>query len=125
MIMDEQQLRFEVYREARIRLTGRHDAKEIPPEYYPKHENIVHEAIKIYRFIMDDTISDFTRKPIEDIEFSKRVLHALSEAGIKFVYELIGSTARQILDIKGMGYHGLNEIKKVLSDEGLYLRRNR
>lgn len=56
---------------------------------------------------------------IEDLPLPTRTLNALKKQGITNLKQLAGLTDEQLADIKNLGEKSLNEVKKLLIEEGL------
>ena len=57
-----------------------------------------------------------------DFLLTKRVIRALARGGINTVDDLLGKTARQLLDIKNFGEGSLQELEAEMAVYGLKLR---
>jgi DNA-directed RNA polymerase subunit alpha len=68
-------------------------------------------------------MTDVLKTRIDSIQLSTRTLNALSEAGIRTVGGLIQKTEKDLLDLDGFGEKGLKELKEVLADFGLALKK--
>ncbi len=68
-------------------------------------------------------MTDVLKTRIDSIQLSTRTLNALSEAGIRTVGGLIQKTEKDLLDLNGFGEKGLKELKEVLDDFGLALKK--
>jgi DNA-directed RNA polymerase subunit alpha len=68
-------------------------------------------------------MTDVLKTRIDSIQLSTRTLNALSEAGIRTVGGLIQKTEKDLLDLDGFGEKGLKELKEVLTDFGLALKK--
>jgi len=68
-------------------------------------------------------LTDVLKTRIDSIQLSTRTLNALSEAGIRTVGGLIQKTEKDLLDLDGFGEKGLKELKEVLTDFGLALKK--
>lgn len=62
------------------------------------------------------------RKKVDELEFSTRVLNALTGAGLKTVGQLLKKSEKKLKDIDGLGDKGIQEIKKALGNLGLTLK---
>lgn len=69
----------------------------------------------------DEEVSSYLEKHIDDIEFSVRTHHALINANIDLISELVQKTEAELLRIPNLGRKSLNEIKEVLNYMGLRL----
>ncbi len=68
-------------------------------------------------------MTDVLKTRIDSIQLSTRTLNALSDAGIRTVGGLIQKTEKDLLDLDGFGDKGLKEVKEVLTDFGLALKK--
>ena len=68
-------------------------------------------------------MTDVLKTRIDSIQLSTRTLNALSDAGIRTVGGLIQKTEKDLLDLDGFGEKGLKELKEVLTDFGLALKK--
>ena len=68
-------------------------------------------------------MTDVLKTRIDSIQLSTRTLNALSDAGIRTVGGLIQKTEKDLLDLDGFGEKGLKELKEVLNDFGLALKK--
>lgn len=68
-----------------------------------------------------DTVNQNIFRPIEDLELSVRAYNCLKSAGINTVAELVQKTENELLKTKNFGRRSLEEIKEVLSKQGLKL----
>lgn len=67
-------------------------------------------------------LSDVLKVRIEELNFSGRVLNALSHAGIRTVGGLVKKTPEDLMKLEGIGEKAVEDIKQVLSGMGLALR---
>ena len=72
-----------------------------------------HEII----LIADKLLSGF-HTPIETLNLSNRAKNCLMRAEIEYVEQLIKLTEKDLLRLRNMGKHTLNEIKEKLIDFG-------
>lgn len=63
------------------------------------------------------------KKKVDELEFSTRVLNALTGAGIKTVGQLLKKSEKRLKDVGGLGDKGIQEIKKALGNLGLTLKQ--
>ncbi len=63
------------------------------------------------------------KKKVDELEFSTRVLNALTVAGIKTVGQLLKKSEKKLQDVGGLGDKGIQEIKKALGNLGLTLKQ--
>ncbi len=68
-------------------------------------------------------LTDVLKTRIDSIQLSTRTLNALSEAGIRTVGGLIQKTEKDLLNLDGFGEKALSELKEVLADFGLELKK--
>ena len=94
------------------------EASAILPETASKSESV-------YSDEEDDSVdlTDVLKTRIDSIQFSTRTLNALSEAGIRTVGGLIQKTEKDLLNLDGFGEKALSELKEVLTDFGLELKK--
>jgi DNA-directed RNA polymerase subunit alpha len=60
-------------------------------------------------------------RSVDELELSVRSANCLQNAGIKYIYELVGKTESEMLKTKNFGRKSLNEIKEILAEMGLSL----
>lgn len=65
---------------------------------------------------------DFLKTRIESLDLSSRTINALINANIRTVGGLARKKEKDILNIEGLGAKGVEEIKKMLSDNGITLK---
>lgn len=70
-----------------------------------------------------EDLTEVLKTRIDSLQFSTRTLNALSDAGIRTVGGLIQKTEEGLLDLEGFGEKGLNEVKDILSNYGLALKK--
>ncbi len=68
-------------------------------------------------------LTDVLKTRIDSIQLSTRTLNALSDAGIRTVGGLIQKTEEDLLELAGFGEKALKELKEVLTDFGLALKK--
>lgn len=66
--------------------------------------------------------ADFLKTRIESLDLSPRTINALTNANIRTVGGLVRKREADILDIEGLGQKGLQEIRDMLSTEGIALK---
>lgn len=71
----------------------------------------------------DDLSGDLLEKPIADLELSVRSRKALQRLDIQTVGELSQKTEDELLGCKNFGQTSLNEIKQILGNFGISLRK--
>ncbi|MDO8560691.1 MAG: DNA-directed RNA polymerase subunit alpha [bacterium] len=64
-----------------------------------------------------------SKKKIDELEFSTRVLNAMNGAGIKTVGQLLKKSDKKLKEIEGLGDKGIQEIKKALGNLGITLKQ--
>jgi DNA-directed RNA polymerase alpha subunit len=70
----------------------------------------------------EDPNNQFLMTKIEDLEISSRSQFVLSNADIKYVYELVQKSPSSLLKLHNFGRKSLNEIIDVLTEQGLTLK---
>lgn len=65
---------------------------------------------------------DILKTKVEDLDLSVRTQKALAGASIRTVAGLSRKTARELLEISGLGEKGVQEIRKALSELGVTLK---
>lgn len=63
------------------------------------------------------------KKKVDELEFSTRVLNALTSSSIKTVGQLLKKSEKRLKDVGGLGDKGIQEIKKALGNLGLTLKQ--
>lgn len=104
------------------------DLKEfIIPDIKPAHVPVMTQEQESENEFGDSSeevdMTDVLKTRIDSIQLSTRTLNALSEAGIRTVGGLIQKTEKDLLDMDGFGEKGLKELKEVLTDFGLALKK--
>ncbi len=102
------------------------DLKEfIVPEISEKVMSIPSDVDSVVETVTESSVdmTDVLKTRIDSIQLSTRTLNALSEAGIRTVGGLIQKTEKDLLDLDGFGEKGLKELKEVLTDFGLALKK--
>lgn len=79
------------------------------------------EALSEVKEEKDNTVEDFLKTRIENLNLSPRTINALTNANIRTVGGLARKKEEGILDIEGLGSKGLQEIKKLLGEHGITL----
>lgn len=72
--------------------------------------------------VHDEEMEDFLKTRVESLDLSARTENALTTAGIRTVGGLARKKEEDILALDGLGEKGLQEIKKVLGDQGIILK---
>lgn len=87
-------------------------------DYLVEKKELEHEAEKSIAY---DKLNENVLKPIEDLELSVRAYNCLKSAGINLIADLIQKTENELLKTKNFGRRSLQEIKEVLTSQGLKL----
>ena len=69
-----------------------------------------------------DDMSEVLKTRIDTLDLSSRILNALTEAGIRTLGGLARKKKEDLLEIEGMGEKGIQEIKRVLTKNGITLK---
>jgi len=69
-----------------------------------------------------DDMSEILKTRIDTLDLSSRILNALTEAGIRTLGGLARKKKEDLLEIEGMGEKGIQEIKRVLTKNGITLK---
>ena len=73
--------------------------------------------------MLEKEVEPFLKKTIRELYFKTvRPVRALESEGIKYVYQLIEKTDKDILRMSNVSFHTLRDIKNTLAEHGLYLR---
>lgn len=89
------------------------------------HFTLIRDAFKKpeeKEVVLQKKEEDITKKKIEDLKLSGRVMNALVDNSIKTVGGIMKKSEKSILELEGMGEAGLKEIKKALKKLGLELK---
>lgn len=70
-----------------------------------------------------EDLTEVLKTRIDSLQLSTRTLNALSDAGIRTVGGLIQKTEEGLLELDGFGDKGLNEVKEILTNYGLALKK--
>ncbi|PCI20653.1 DNA-directed RNA polymerase subunit alpha [Candidatus Wolfebacteria bacterium] len=70
----------------------------------------------------EDDFTDVMKTRIDTLDFSSRTANALDEANIRTVGGLARKSAKDLLELKGLGEKGIKEIKKALGNFGITLK---
>ena len=62
-------------------------------------------------------------RAVEDLEFSVRAQNCLQNADLKYIGELVQKSEQEMLKTKNFGRKSLNEIKELLTELGLELKK--
>jgi DNA-directed RNA polymerase subunit alpha len=84
---------------------------------------IAEEELPESSSISKEDLTEVLKTRIDSLQFSTRTLNALSDAGIRTVGGLIQKTEDGLLELDGFGEKGLNEVKEVLTNYGLSLKK--
>jgi DNA-directed RNA polymerase subunit alpha len=99
------------------------DLKEVVQMKPIEHELITEEEVSETSTISKEDLTEVLKTRIDSLQFSTRTLNALSDAGIRTVGGLIQKTEDGLLELDGFGEKGLNEVKDVLTNYGLSLKK--
>jgi DNA-directed RNA polymerase subunit alpha len=99
------------------------DLKEVAEMKPVELEPIAEEEIPESSLVSKEDLTEVLKTRIDSLQFSTRTLNALSDAGIRTVGGLIQKTEEGLLDLDGFGEKGLNEVKEVLTNYGLSLKK--
>ena len=93
-------------------------------EELPVHEAMKKSELKELSAEKNDSNVDpeFLKTRIESIGLSLRAVNALTNANIRTVGGLARKKEEDILDIEGLGTKGVQEIRKVLAENGITLK---
>lgn len=95
---------------------------EAEPEKEEKEPAVSTEEAKKQELHQTNELSDILKVRIEELNFSGRVLNALSNAGIRTVGGLVKKTPEDLLKIEGIGQKAVEDIKHVLGGMELGLK---
>ncbi len=70
----------------------------------------------------DEDMSEVLKTRIDTLELSSRTLKALTNANIRTIGGIARKKTDDLLEIEGIGEKGIQEIKKVLGDNGITLK---
>lgn len=70
-----------------------------------------------------DTPEDILKVKLEDAKLSTRLIKALTKAGIKTIAGLAQKSEEQLLEFEGLGEKAVKDIRKMLGQYGLTLRK--
>ncbi|MEI8223619.1 MAG: DNA-directed RNA polymerase subunit alpha [bacterium] len=99
------------------------DLKEVAQIKPIEPELIAEEELPESSSISKEDLTEVLKTRIDSLQFSTRTLNALSDAGIRTVGGLIQKTEDGLLELDGFGEKGLNEVKEVLTNYGLSLKK--
>jgi DNA-directed RNA polymerase subunit alpha len=99
------------------------DLKEVAQIKPIEPELIAEEELPESSSISKEDLTEVLKTRIDSLQFSTRTLNALSDAGIRTVGGLIQKTEGGLLELDGFGEKGLNEVKEVLTNYGLSLKK--
>lgn len=83
-----------------------------PEENIEKNDNIKQNK---------NDLDDILYKSVDELELSVRSANCLNDANIKLIGDLVQRSENDMLKTRNFGRKSLKEIKKILSDLGLYL----
>ena len=98
------------------------DLKEVA-QIKPIEPELIAEEELPESSISKEDLTEVLKTRIDSLQFSTRTLNALSDAGIRTVGGLIQKTEDGLLELDGFGEKGLNEVKEVLTNYGLSLKK--
>lgn len=98
------------------------DLKEVA-QMKPIEPELIAEEELPESSISKEDLTEVLKTRIDSLQFSTRTLNALSDAGIRTVGGLIQKTEDGLLELDGFGEKGLNEVKEVLTNYGLSLKK--
>ena len=99
------------------------DLKEVAQMKPVELEPVAEEEVPESSVVSKEDLTEVLKTRIDSLQFSTRTLNALSDAGIRTVGGLIQKTEEGLLDLDGFGEKGLNEVKEVLTNYGLSLKK--
>ena len=99
------------------------DLKEVAQIKPIEPELIAEEELPESSSISKEDLTEVLKTRIDSLQFSTRTLNALSDAGIRTIGGLIQKTEDGLLELDGFGEKGLNEVKEVLTNYGLSLKK--
>lgn len=70
-----------------------------------------------------DVPEDIMKTKVEDLGLPARLIKALAKGGIKSLAGLAGKSESQLLAVEGLGEKGIKEIRKVIGQYGLTLKK--
>lgn len=85
-------------------------------------DNLISVVDEMFDIKMKDCLK-INRTPIEELKLTMRTMSCLKAEKIMDVYELTNCTDRRLREIPNLGLRSLNEIKTVLAELGLSLKR--
>lgn len=87
-------------------------------------EEVVKQEIEEEEVFEDqEGLEDFLKTRIEDLNLSVRTVNALSNANIRTVGGLARKKEEDILEVDGLGQKGLDEIKEILEEKNISLKK--
>lgn len=99
------------------------DLKEVALMKPVEPEMVMSEESEEESHLSKEDLTEVLKTRIDSLQFSTRTLNALSDAGIRTVGGLIQKTEDGLLELDGFGEKGLNEVKDVLTNYGLSLKK--
>ena len=99
------------------------DLKEVALMKPVEPEVMITEEAEEESPLSKEDLTEILKTRIDSLQFSTRTLNALSDAGIRTVGGLIQKTEDGLLELDGFGEKGLSEVKEVLTNYGLSLKK--
>lgn len=99
------------------------DLKEVALMKPVEPEVMITEEAEEESSLSKEDLTEILKTRIDSLQFSTRTLNALSDAGIRTVGGLIQKTEDGLLELDGFGEKGLSEVKEVLTNYGLSLKK--
>lgn len=99
------------------------DLKEVALMKPVEPEVMITEEPEEESSLSKEDLTEILKTRIDSLQFSTRTLNALSDAGIRTVGGLIQKTEDGLLELDGFGEKGLSEVKEVLTNYGLSLKK--
>ncbi len=99
------------------------DLKEIAKTHVEMPVSVTTGTVKDDESMDKEDLTEVLKTRIDSLQLSTRTLNALSDAGIRTVGGLIQKTEEGLLELDGFGDKGLNEVKDVLTNYGLALKK--
>src|SRR5574343_6504 len=85
-------------------------------------ENTIEEEIDSNSGASEEEIADILKTRIDALNFSARTLNALTNANIRTVGGIARKSEADLMEMKGIGDKGINEIKTTLQNLGITLK---
>jgi DNA-directed RNA polymerase subunit alpha len=90
---------------------------------------IASELQEIARSLQEESLTwtalpdeEIKRVPVHQLEISVRTEHALTNAGINTVGDILKYSSRELMKLPNFGTRAMMEVKDVLAPHGLYLK---